>query len=85
MKKNITKSELIECVLFTGREKEVIRNFSREMSNVESLILKKLQWRGLINSISQSIPFLFYGIALFYGGIMVAKKQISYKDVIRYS
>lgn len=52
------------------------------MDNVETLTLKKLKWRGLINSISQTLPFLFYGIALFYGGIMVARKQISYKDVI---
>lgn len=69
--------------LCIGRELEVIKNFSKEMNNVEMLIRKKIKFRGLINSFSQSIPILFYGIVLFYGGILVANNEIHYIHLIR--
>lgn len=54
------------------------------MQKVESLVEEKLRFRGLINAISQSIPILFYGISVFYGGILVANHEINYKVVIRF-
>lgn len=54
------------------------------MGKVECLLKKKLKFRGFINSISQTIPTLFYGISVFYGGILVANHDINYKTVIRF-
>lgn len=41
-------------------------------------------WRGLLNSITQMIPTAAYGVAICYGGVLVAHHEIHYKHVIRY-
>lgn len=68
---------------FIGQESHMIKRFTKEMYNLELVAKKKTIWRGLINSITQVIPFVAYGVALSYGGFMVANEEIHYKDVIR--
>lgn len=69
---------------FTGQEKWAILRFSKELRNVQKIAKKSIIWRGLLNSITQMIPTAAYGIALCYGGVMVAHHEIHYKHVIRY-
>lgn len=69
----------------TGQERFMIERFLIEMNKVEILAHKKTIWRGLINSISQAIPFLLYAIALSYGGYLVANDELHYKNIIRIS
>lgn len=61
----------------------MIVRFVSEMERVEQLAGKKIRYRGLVNSFSQAIPLLAYGIALCYGGFMVANNEIHYKDIVR--
>ena len=53
------------------------------MENVQRIARKKTMWRGLLNSITQVIPGVAYGVALCYGGFMVANDELHYKNVIR--
>lgn len=71
--------------MFSGQEKSTILRFTTEMENVQKISRKKIIWRGLLNSITQTIPGMAYGVALAYGGFMVAEKEIHYKYVMRYS
>lgn len=73
------------CINFTGQEKGVISRFSKEMENVQNIAKKSIMWRGFLNSMNQMISTAAYGIAIWYGGVMVAHHEIYYKDVIRYS
>lgn len=61
----------------------MIDRFTHEMDKVEILARKKAIWRGLINSVSQAIPFLLYAIALSYGGYLVANDELHYKNIVR--
>lgn len=61
----------------------MIERFTKEMSNVEMVARRKTIWRGLINSVTQAIPIFSYGVALYYGGILVSSEEIHYKNVIR--
>lgn len=68
---------------FSGQEKYMIERYTNEMTRVEKLIRKKIVWRGLVNSVAQSIPFLAYAVALCYGGFLIANKEIEFQNVIK--
>lgn len=53
------------------------------METVERISRKKIAWRGVLNSITQIIPFVANGIGLCYGGFMVSNNEIQYKNVIK--
>ena len=54
------------------------------MENVQRISRKRSLWRGLLNSLTQIIPGVAYGFALYVGGFMVANNEIDVKSVIRY-
>lgn len=53
------------------------------MKNVQRIARKKTMWRGLLNSITQIIPGVAYGVGLCYGGFMVANNEIEYQSIIK--
>lgn len=61
----------------------MIGRYANEMMRAEKIMQKKIRWRGLVNSLAQSIPFFAYVIALCYGGYLVAQKQIEFQNVIK--
>lgn len=61
----------------------MIERYINEMTKVESIIRKKIIWRGTVSSIAQSIPFFGYAVALCYGGFLVANGEIHFKNVIK--
>lgn len=69
--------------MVSGQEKKMIERFVNEMTRVEKLIQKKIAWRGLVNSLTQSIPLFAYACALYYGAILIASKEIHFKNVIK--
>lgn len=62
----------------------MIERYVSEMTKVSSIIRKKIIWRGLVNSLAQSIPFFGYAVALCYGGFLIADGEIHFKNVIKY-
>lgn len=66
-----------------GQEPYVIARFVREMDKVETIVKKKMIWRGLVSSTGQAIPFLGYAVALYYGGLLVAAQEIHFKNIIK--
>lgn len=61
----------------------MIERFTVEMNKIERVIRKKILWRGLVQSAGQSIPFLAFAAAFFYGGLMVAREEIHFTSVIK--
>lgn len=53
------------------------------MEKVEYIIRAKIIWRGLVSSTGQAIPFFGYAVALWYGGLLVADKEIHFKNIIK--
>lgn len=66
-----------------GQEKYMIERYVNEMTRVEKLIRNKIVWRGLVNSVAQSVPFLAYAVALCYGGYLVATEKMEFQNVIK--
>lgn len=62
----------------------MIERYVVETTKVESIMRKKVVWRGVVNSTAQSIPFFAYAIALCYGGFLVANGEVHFKNVIKY-
>lgn len=69
--------------MILGQERASIERFTKGMETVQQMARNKVIWRGLLNSTTHVIPGTAYGIALCYGGFMVANNEIHYKIVIR--
>lgn len=74
---------LIHSISITGQENASIGRFLKEMENIQQIARKKSLWRGLLNSLTQIIPGIAYGFALYVGGLMVANNETSVENVIR--
>lgn len=61
----------------------MIDRYEAEIMNAHKVVRKKLAWRGVVNSFSQSIPFFAYAVALYYGGLLVADREIHFENVIK--
>lgn len=61
----------------------MIGRYVDEMMKLERIVKSKIAWRGLANSVAQSIPFFGYAVALYYGGLLIASGEIHYKNVIK--
>lgn len=61
----------------------MIERYVNEMTRAEKLIGKKVVWRGLVNSLTQSVPMLIFTGALYYGSYLIASEKIHFKNVIK--
>lgn len=62
----------------------MIERYVNEMTLAEKLIQKKIMWRGLVSSLTQTIPILIQIGALYYGSTLIASKELHFKNVIKY-
>lgn len=63
----------------------MINRYVCEMTKAGSTMKNRLLWRGFIFALGQAIPFVSYGITLWYGGLLIADRKIEYKDVLKLS
>lgn len=70
-------------LLFTGQEPHIFERYCQEVYKLEKIVIKKMSFRGLVNSTGQCIPFFGYALALYYGGTMVANEGVHFKNIIK--
>lgn len=73
----------IRTVASLCQEPHVIERYNTEMEKVDISCRQKSKYRGLVFAMGQSVPFLGYGLALYYGGTLVAEGEMKYQDVIK--
>lgn len=61
----------------------MIERFVNEMTRVEKTLQSKLTWRGLTNSIAQTIPFFLYDLSIFYSCHLIASKEVHFKNMLK--
>lgn len=61
----------------------MIDRYAAETEKMFTIIRKKIAWRGLANSLAETIPTLANAITLCYGGYLVANGEIHFKNVIK--
>lgn len=61
----------------------MIQRFTDEMTRVERQIRAKTLWRGLVCTITESIPVSSFAFAVCYGAHLIAAEEIHFKNVIK--
>lgn len=73
----------IRTVASLRQEEEIIKRYTKEIMKVEVAVKKKLTFRGMVFASVQAIPMVASAIALYYGGILVAREGLEYEKVIK--
>ncbi|XP_041969859.1 multidrug resistance protein homolog 49 [Aricia agestis] len=69
---------------FCGEE-GVVARYQHAGSKAVASARSSLRWRGSVFAFGQTAPVAGYAVALWYGGVLVANREIPYKDVIKVS
>lgn len=75
----------VRTVASLGQERHFINNYLTEIENVNQALKVRSRLRGVVFSFGQAAPFFGYALTLWYGGYMVAYKELEYKNVIKVS
>lgn len=73
----------IRTVASLRQEEDVIRRYTKEIIDVEEAVKKKLSFRGVVFASVQAIPMVASAVALYYGGVLVARDGLEYENVIK--
>lgn len=71
------------CFYFLEQEKYMIERFVTDMMKVQSIVRKKIMWRGIVNSTAQSFSSLFYAFTLYFGSFLVFSGEIHFKNLLK--
>lgn len=73
----------VRTVASLRQEEDIIQRYTKEIMDVEEAVTKKLSFRGYVFATVQAIPIFAYAVALYYGGILVAREGVKYQDLIK--
>lgn len=73
----------IRTVASLRQEEQIIERYSKEIMNVEVAVEKKLYFRGVVFASVQAIPMIASAVAMYYGGVLVAREGLHYEKVIK--
>lgn len=65
------------------QEEDIIKRYSAEIMSVEKAVKKKLSFRGMVFSSVQAMPMVASAVAMYYGGVLVAREGLHYEKVIK--
>ncbi|CAG5040900.1 unnamed protein product [Parnassius apollo] len=69
---------------FCGEE-GVLNRYREAGMSARTTARRSLRWRGCVFSFGQTAPVAGYALSLWYGGVLVANKEVHYKSVIKVS
>lgn len=75
----------IRTVASLCQEPHILKRYIIEIDKVQKACRNKIRFRGTVFSFGQAAPFMGYGLALYYGGTLVAREGLEYKNVIKVS
>jgi ATP-binding cassette subfamily B (MDR/TAP) protein 1 len=73
----------IRTVASLGQEPHIIERYTKEIDEVHVYCQKKSRFRGFVFGLGQTVPLMGYGLSLWYGGTLVAKREMPYENVIK--
>lgn len=73
----------IRTVASLGQETHVLKRYTEEIDLIDDYCKQKLRYRGIVFGLGQTVPLMGYAMSLWYGGTLVAYKEMSYQDVIK--
>lgn len=73
----------IRTVASLGQEPHVLERYVKEVDAVDEYCKQKSRFRGFVFGLGQTVPLMGYGLSLWYGGTLVAKREMPYENVIK--
>lgn len=73
----------IRTVASLGQEPHVLKRYAKEVDFVDDYCKEKSKFRGFVFGLGQTVPLMGYGLSLWYGGTLVANREMPYEDVIK--
>ncbi|CAG9782590.1 unnamed protein product [Diatraea saccharalis] len=73
-----------KCPSQSGEE-GVLSRYKTASLAAKAQARRSVRWRGCVFSFGQTAPVAGYALSLWYGGILVADKEVHYKNVIKVS
>lgn len=73
----------IRTVASLGQEPHVLQRYMKEIDHVDDYCKKKSKFRGFVFGLGQTVPLMGYAFSLWYGGTLVAKREMPYENVIK--
>lgn len=73
----------IRTVASLGQEAHVLKRYTEEIDKIDGYCTEKLRYRGIVFGLGQTVPLMGYAMSLWYGGYLVANKEMPYQDVIK--
>ncbi|XP_067631071.1 multidrug resistance protein homolog 49 isoform X2 [Eurosta solidaginis] len=75
----------VRTVASLGQERHVLERYCEQVNKADKACRKKLRFRGVVYALGQTTPLLAYGVALSYGGTLVADHGLPYQNIIKVS
>ncbi|XP_015603415.1 multidrug resistance protein homolog 49 isoform X2 [Cephus cinctus] len=75
----------IRTVASLGKENAFLERYNAVLAHVAQATRTRNRLRGLVFSCGQTTPYFGYALSLYYGGYLVARKNLHYQDVIKVS
>ena len=73
----------IRTVASLGQEPHVLKRYTKEIDRLDDYCKAKSRYRGFVFGLGQTVPLMGYGLSLWYGGTLVAKREMPYENVIK--
>lgn len=73
----------IRTVASLGQEPHVLRRYILEIDEIDEYCKQKSKFRGFVFGLGLTVPLMGYGLSLWYGGTLVAKREMPYANVIK--
>lgn len=61
----------------------MLNRFQKAGIQARDTAIKSMRWRGVVFAFGQTAPVAGYALSLWYGGNLVADREVPYKDVIK--
>ncbi|XP_034938105.1 multidrug resistance protein homolog 49-like isoform X2 [Chelonus insularis] len=75
----------IRTVASLGKETTFLEKYCVELNHVAAATRIRNRLRGLVFSCGQTTPYFGYALSLYYGGYLVARRDLDYQNVIKVS
>ena len=73
----------IRTVASLGQEPHILARYMKVIDHVDDYCQKKSRFRGFVFGLGQTVPLMGYAVSLWYGGTLVAKREMPYENVIK--
>lgn len=73
----------IRTVASLCQEPHVLKRYIEKIDEADEYCRQKSKFRGFVFGLGLTVPTLGYGLSLWYGGVLIAEKEMNYENVIK--